>query len=108
MRQGISALMVVLATSTTTPPASADSPNCPADGNLHEATAGCVQEPIKTLTYVAEHSDHTFRVALACVTENAICPEAPTCDDGYVYDIWEDTVLLPWEAPGSSSAPSNA
>jgi hypothetical protein len=47
---------------------------------------------------MSSHPDHTFRIELACTTDNATCPEAPTCGDGLVYDVWEDGTLLAWQA----------
>src|SRR5262245_10656185 len=72
------------------------SQDCPGNGTLYGATVRCVRPGSEVASFVAGHSDHAFVVSLACETENAVCPGAPTCKDddhmGQVYDIWEDGV----------------
>jgi hypothetical protein len=59
-----------------------------------------------TFAYVAEHSDHTFKVTLACATDNALCSDPIPCgpdDADLVYDIFEDGKPLNWQACLSTS-----
>lgn len=58
----------------------------------------CVESAAQTHAYIVAHSEHTFSVDKACKTDNASCPETPTCRDGLVYNIFEDGKKLDWQA----------
>jgi hypothetical protein len=83
-----------------------DPATCVTQSDGWSANSGCAHSGTQTTAYIVAHSEHTFRVEKACTTENATCHETPTCPDGFVYDIWEDTVLLQWQAclsPGQAN-----
>jgi hypothetical protein len=65
---------------------------------LGQAEAKCVQSAEQTHGYIVAHSDHTFAVTMACTTDNAVCPDTPTCRDGLVYNVFEDGAKLDWQA----------
>jgi hypothetical protein len=72
--------------------------DCTASSDGYSANSNCAHSASRTLAYVAAHSEHSFEVHQACTTENATCHDTPTCPGGLVYNIWEDHVLLPWQA----------
>ena len=76
--------------------ASAD--GCDGTGGLTGVAVGCVKSGAQTRAYIVSHSDHTFSVDAACKTDNAVCPETPTCRDGLVYNVFEDGTLLSWQS----------
>jgi hypothetical protein len=83
-------------------PAVADSTGCVVSGDLNSQSVKCVKSGSETNAYISAHSDHTFSIALACATDNALCSDTPTCrSDGHpgqVYDVFEDGALLDWQA----------
>jgi hypothetical protein len=78
--------------------AASEAASCSSNSDGYTVNATCAHSAAQTTAYVVAHSDHTFQVHEACTTDNATCPETPTCDGGLVYDIWEDGELLPWQA----------
>lgn len=83
-------------------PAWADDTGCGSSGGLTGVAVHCVKSGSETNAYISAHSDHTFSIALACATDNALCSDTPTCrSDGHpgqVYDVFEDGALLDWQA----------
>jgi hypothetical protein len=96
-------LLTSLALVLLTLPASADDTGtCASTGDLGGVHEACIKSGSETNAYIAAHSDHTYSVALACATDNALCSDTPTCrsdgEDGQVYDVFEDGTLLDWQA----------
>jgi hypothetical protein len=75
---------------------------CGTEVILGQVGTKCVKSGSETNAYIAAHSDHTYSVALACATDNALCSDTPTCrsdgQDGQVYDVFEDGALVDWQA----------
>lgn len=94
---GIALVALVATTISLSQIGDARANTCPITGGLSGVT-GCIESAARALTYIAEHSDHTFQAHLACATGNATCSDSPSCDGGLVYNVWEDGTLLPWQA----------
>lgn len=81
------------------PPAVADDGvTCHGSTDIGHTSQDCAKSASQTHAYIVAHSEHTFSVDKACKTDNASCPETPTCRDGLVYNIFEDGKKLDWQA----------
>ena len=101
-RRLISVLLAVTVVGLGMPAAWADDAECGGAADMTGASATCVKSGAETSAYIAAHAGHTFSIALACTTDNALCSDAPTCQssglDGQVYNVHEDGALLDWQA----------